>query len=474
MARSSQLLTGPIHKALLSLAIPIVISQLLQSAYQLTDAFWVGRLGPAEVAAVSISMPVTFLVIAIGAGLAMAGATLAAQYMGAGRKDEVDKVSAQTLLMVMVVSTFLGTCGYLLSPHFLTLLKVEPEVYSNALSFMHVSFIGVIFVFTFNMFQALMRGIGEVRIPLLIVLGTVLLNLVLDPLFIFGYGSFPGLGVTGAALATLVTQALAAVIGIGILLKGRHGIHVRLRYFIPDYSYIRRAFFLGIPGSVDLSARALGQIIMSFLVASFGTVTIASYGVGNNILMFVTIPALGLGMAISTLVGQNLGAGQIERASQAAFTGATWGFVALTLVGTLCFFTAPQIIAFFVPEQPNVIATGAEFVQVMALTWGGMAVQVCITGAFRASGNMINAMVLSLLSQWMFLFPIAFILSKHTALGKTGIWWAFAATNILIGIVSICWLARGSWKHTRLTSQKQEVLQVTEETLRESEDQYYP
>ncbi|PRO72320.1 MATE family efflux transporter [Alteromonas alba] len=474
MTHSSQLLTGPIHKALLSLAIPIVISQLLQSAYQLTDAFWVGRLGPAEVAAVSISMPVTFLVIAIGAGLAMAGATLAAQYMGAGRREEVDKVSAQTLLMVLVMSTILGTCGYWLSPHFLTLLKVEPEVYSNALSFMHVSFIGVIFVFTFNMFQALMRGIGEVRIPLLIVLGTVMLNLVLDPLFIFGYGIMPGLGVTGAALATLVTQAIAALIGIGILLKGRHGIHVRLRYFIPDYSYIRRAFFLGIPGSVDLSARALGQIIMSFLVASFGTVTIASYGVGNNILMFVTIPALGLGMAISTLVGQNLGAGQIERASQAAFTGATWGFVALTLVGTLCFFTAPQIIAFFVPEQPNVIATGAEFVQVMALTWGGMAVQVCITGAFRASGNMINAMVLSLLSQWMFLFPIAFILSKHTALGKTGIWWAFAATNILIGIVSICWLARGSWKHTRLTSQKQEVLQVTEETLRESEDQYYP
>ena len=474
MAHSSQLLTGPIHKALLSLAIPIVISQLLQSAYQLTDAFWVGRLGPAEVAAVSISMPVTFLVIAIGAGLAMAGATLAAQYMGAGRKEEVDKVSAQTLLMVLVVSTVLGTCGYWLSPYFLTLLKVEPEVYSNALSFMHVSFIGVIFVFTFNMFQALMRGIGEVRIPLLIVLGTVLLNLVLDPLFIFGYGSFTGLGVTGAALATLVTQALAAIMGIGILLKGRHGIHVRWHYFIPDYRYIRRAFFLGIPGSVDLSARALGQIIMSFLVASFGTVTIASYGVGNNILMFVTIPALGLGMAISTLVGQNLGAGQLERASQAAITGTIWGFVSLTVVGILSYLLAPQIVAFFVPEQPDVIATGAQFVKVMALTWGGMAVQVCITGAFRASGNMMNAMVLSLLSQWMFLFPIAFVLSKHTELGKAGIWWAFAATNILIGIVSVCWLARGSWKHTKLTQQKQEVLHVTEETLRESDDQYYP
>ncbi|GGF76795.1 MATE family efflux transporter [Alteromonas lipolytica] len=474
MATSSTLLTGPIHKALLSLAIPIVISQLLQSAYQLTDAFWVGRLGPAEVAAVSISMPVTFLAIAIGAGLAMAGATLAAQYMGAGKQDEVDKVSAQTLLMVLIVSTLLGACGYWLSPHFLTLLNVEPAVYTNALNFMHVSFIGVIFVFTFNMFQALMRGIGEVKIPLLIVLGTVLLNLVLDPLFIFGFGSFEGLGVTGAALATLVTQALAAIIGVVILLKGRHGIHVHLRYFVPDYTYIRRAFFLGIPGSVDLSARALGQIIMSFLVASFGTVTIASYGVGNNILMFVTIPALGLGMAISTLVGQNLGAGQIERASQAAITGTIWGFVSLTIVGGLSFLLAPQIIAFFVPEQPQVIVTGAEFVKVMALTWGGMAVQVCITGAFRASGNMMNAMVLSLLSQWMFLFPIAFVLSKHTELGKAGIWWAFAAANILIGIVSVCWLARGSWKHTKLTNDDQEVLQVTEETLRESDDRYYP
>lgn len=474
MAKSSQLLTGPIHKALLSLAIPIVISQLLQSAYQLTDAFWVGRLGAAEVAAVSISMPVTFLVIALGAGLAMAGATLAAQYMGAGRIDEVNKVSAQTLLMVMVLSTALGLCGYWLSPYFLALLNVEPKVYDNALSFLHVSFIGVIFVFIFNMFQALLRGTGQVKVPLMIVAGTVLLNLILDPLFIFGFGDFKGMGVTGAALATLITQAIAAFIGIGILLKGRHGIHISLRDFMPDFIYIRRALFLGIPGSVDLSARALGQIIMSFLVASFGTVTIASYGVGNNILMFVTIPALGLGMSISTLVGQNLGAGQIERAAQAARTGAIWGFISLTVVGAISVVFAPQIIAFFVPEQPEVIASGAEFVKVMALTWGCMAVQVCVTGTFRASGNMMNAMVLSLLSQWVFLFPIAFVLSKHTTLAQQGIWWAFAASNILIALVSIGWLARGSWKHTKLTSQRQEVLQVTEETLRESEDQYYP
>ncbi len=474
MPSSTTLLHGPIHKALLSLAIPIVLGQILQSAYQLTDAFWVGRLGAAEVAAVSVSTPVTFLVIALGAGLAMAGATLSAQYMGAGNKEQVNLVAAQTLIMVLFISVVLGLSGYLLSPYFLTLLNVESEVYENALSFMHVSFIGVIFVFIFAMFQSLMRGIGEVKVPLFIVLGTVLLNLVLDPLFIFGISNFDGLGVTGAALATLVTQALAAIIGIIILLKGRHGIHLSWAHFVPDFTYMRRALFLGVPGSVELSARALGLIILSFLVASFGTVTIASYGVGSNILQFVTIPAMGLSMAVSTLVGQNLGAKQTDRAAKAAIIGSIWGFAALSMIGIVCYVFAPQIVAVFVPQQTEVIRHGSEFVRTMSLTWGFMAVQLCITGAFRASGNMMNSMVLSLLAQWVFLFPIAYLLSKHTRLDTAGIWWSFAVTNVLIALVCICWFARGSWKHTRLTEDEKEIAHITEESLIEVDDRHVP
>src|SRR5690242_3328046 len=183
--RQRLFLEGPIGRALLRLAVPIILGNLLQTGYQLTDAFWVGRLGASAVAAVSVSFPVTFLVIAMGSGLAMAGAVLTAQYMGAGRQDMVNHVAAQTILMVAITSVVLGAIGYALSPLLLRLLGVAPEVFDGGLAFMRVSFIGIIFVFVYAMFQSLMRGVGQVRIPLLIVLATVALNFVLDPLFIF-------------------------------------------------------------------------------------------------------------------------------------------------------------------------------------------------------------------------------------------------------------------------------------------------
>src|SRR6201996_3134611 len=250
--RQKLFLEGPIGAALLTLAAPIILGNLLQTGYQLTDAFWVGRLGGSAVAAVAVSFPITFLVIALGAGLAIAGATLSAQYMGAGRQDMVNHVAAQTMLMVAITSAIMGAAGYVLSPYLLELIGVAPDVYHGALGFMRVSFIGIIFIFLYGMFQALMRGVGETRVPLMIVLGPVIFNFILDPLFIFGFGWLPPQGVMGAALATLATQGLAAVLGIAIFLRGQHGIQLEWRDFRPDPQYIRRAFFLGLPGSVEL------------------------------------------------------------------------------------------------------------------------------------------------------------------------------------------------------------------------------
>jgi putative MATE family efflux protein len=462
-SRQALLLSGSIPRALFALAVPIVLANLLQTGYQLTDAFWVGRLGAAAVAAISVSFPVTFLVIALGSGLAMAGATLSAQYMGAGRQDLVNHVAAQTMLMVVITSVLFGAVGYALAPSLLRLLGVAPEVYAGALGFLRVSFVGIIFVFTYAMFQALMRGVGQTRVPLLIVGATVLLNFLLDPLFIFGWGPIPGQGVMGAAIATLVTQALAAAAGVGIFLRGRHGIHLTLRGFLPDPVYLKRAFFLGIPGSVELSTRALGLMVMSFLVASFGTLTIAAYGVGSNVLQIVTIPVMGLSMAVSTLVGQNIGAGNMNRAAQAASFGAAVSFGLMTALGIVAWFAAPALVAFFVPGDPAVIAEGARFIRTMCLAWGGIGVQLCIVAAFRASGNMLMAMVIAMVSQWMVQFPLAYVLGKHTSLHAQGLWWSFPVTNAVVAVVAICWFARGSWKDKRLTEDDVQIAKITEE-----------
>src|SRR3984957_9562404 len=464
--RQKLILEGPLGAALIRLAIPIILGNILQTGYQLTDAFWVGRLGAAAVAAVAVSFPVSFLVIALGAGFGIAGATLSAQYMGAGRQDMVNHVAAQTMMMVTLTSIVLGAAGYVLAPYLLDLLQVAPDVYAGALGFMRVSFVGIIFVFLYGMFQALMRGVGETRTPLMIVLGTVILNFLLDPLFIFGLGPLPPQGVMGAALATLATQGLSAVLGIAIFLRGRHGIQLSWRSFLPDPVYIKRAFFLGLPGSIELSTRGLGPMLLSFLVAGFGTVTLAGYGVGTNILQFVTIPAMGMSQAVSTLVSQNMGAGNLQRASRVTFLGASWSFAILTIVGLTAYVFAPTLVAFFVPRVPDVIAAGAQFIRIMCLAWGGIGVQLCVVSAFRASGNMLVAMVLALVSQFVLQFPLAYILSKHTSLQAAGLWWSFPITTVVVAIVSVCWFAQGGWKTTVLTEESRQIAEVAEDGMR--------
>src|SRR4051812_22862441 len=200
MPPNNSLLEGPILRSLLKLAIPISVANILQAAYQLIDAFWVGRLGGNAVAAVSVSTPIMFLTIALGAGLAIAGSTLIAQYFGARNQEMVDHVAAQTLLMVVFVSVVLGTLGYIAAPMLLRLMGVAPDVYGGAPGVMRVWFVGIVFNFFFFMFQSLMRGVGRGKLPVYIVLGRVILNFIIAPPLILGWGPIPAFGVMGAAM----------------------------------------------------------------------------------------------------------------------------------------------------------------------------------------------------------------------------------------------------------------------------------
>jgi putative MATE family efflux protein len=450
----NQLLEGPILRSLLALAVPIVAANALQSAYQLIDAFWVGRLGGAAVAAVSVSFPAMFLTFAIGGGLSMAGSTLIAQYVGARNQRMVGHVAGQTLLMVALASIVLGAIGFFGAPALLRLMGVAADVYDGALGFMRVSFAGTIFTFTYFVFQSIMRGIGRPNLPVYIALGTVFLNFVLDPLFIFGWGPVPAFGVMGAAMTTFVCQAISAGIGIAVLRLGLHGIHVQRGDFIPDFTYVKRAFFLGFPASIEMSARAGALMVMSFLITSFGTLALAAYGVSSNVLQVVMIPAMGLSMAISTLVGQNIGARNIERAAAIGRLGALIGFAGLAAFGLLVFLFPRTIVAFFVPNDAAVIEAGAEFLRIGAPAWGFLGMQFALTGVLRASGNMVVTMVLTLVSQWVLQFPLAYVLSKHTTLDVQGIWWAFPITNVVIGLITIGVFAKGDWKKKRLLDEE--------------------
>ncbi len=467
MRKIKNLTEGSILKSLISLAIPIIFANILQTAYQLTDTFWVGRLGAKAVASVSISFPIIFLLISLGGGLAMAGTILVAQYKGKNNRKKVDHITSQTLLLVTFISIVLSIFGYFVAPILVKLMGAEKAVFVGAASYLRISFIGVIFMFIYMVFQSLMRGVGDVKTPMYIILGTVLLNLVLDPLFIFGFRFIPAYGVSGAAIASVATQALSAFIGIGFLLKGKRQIKLNLNDLTPDFKLIKKMFHIGIPASIEQSTRALGMTALTFLVTTFGTLTLAAYGIGVRILMFVIIPALGLSAATSTLVGQNIGAGKIDRAEKVTILSAKLGFIVLSIVGVIFFFFANQISAIFIPGDLTTIQNSALFLRMMSLTFGFIGIQMAINGAFRGSGNTIISMTLSIVSLWVLRFPIAYIFSRYTNLLEKGIWVAFPIANIISAIIAIVWFTRGTWKKKKITEEERLIEKTVEETIAE-------
>ena len=420
---------GPILRALVALAVPIVATNIFQTLYQLIDTFWVGRLGAGAVAAVSLSFPILFFMISAGGGLAVAGSILVAQTFGTGDEEAVDYAAGQTLLAVGVVSALRSGAGFILSEPLMALFRAEPAVTEMAVGYLEISFLGLVAVFVYFVFHALLRGVGDVRTPMTIAAGTVVLNFFLDPLLILGYGPVPAMGVAGAAWATISAQGLAGVVGMGILFSGRYGIHLRVRHFRPARAILLKILRLGIPSSIEQSTRALGIAVMMLLVAGFGTTVIASYGIGTRILSFIIIPAMGLSLATTTVVGQNVGARKNDRATVAARMAMTAGFLALTAAGGLLFLVAVPVIRAFVPNEPEVVQIGAHFIRIMGPAFGFFGIQMVMSGALAGAGNTMAAMSLSI--------------AVH--LGPDGIFWAFPISNVVSAVIALTWFLRGTW-----------------------------
>lgn len=464
--RRKKLVEGPILPALIFLAVPIVLTNLLQTAYQLIDAFWVGRLGGEAVAVMSVVFPVVFLAIALGMGFSIAASTLVAQQAGAGNWDDVTHTASQSMFIAIIMGLFLGVLGYVLSPYILSLMGVPEEIYSDALAVIRITFFTTPFSFIFMTYQSLMRGVGDTVKPLKIVFSTVLLNAILDPLFIFGFASIPAMGVSGAAMATFFTQGISALAGMYILFKGSNGVRIVPREFIIDAPFMKRLMWLGAPTSAEQVLRSLGFIIMTTLVVAYGTTEVAAYGVGANVMMVVIIPALGLSLAVAALVGQNIGAGKSDRAREAVGVGLKFSFVALTVAGILAYFLAKPIVGFFISsDSAEVVSQAISFVQVTTFSFGLIGLQMVLFGAFRAAGSPGVALFLTFVAQWLFQLPLAFVLSRYTSLGIEGIWWAGPISQFATVVIAFLWYRFGSWQKTILTPEEQLAGDVAEEIL---------
>jgi len=463
--KAKHIIKMPVFKALFTLAVPIIMANLFQAMYQLTDSFWVGRLGGTALAAVSICSPVIFLTVSLGIGFAIAGSTFVAQYFGAKNHKMVSHAAAQTILMIIATSIIFSTLGFIFAPQILYFMGANSEIFGMALAFLRISFIGLVSNFSFFIFQSIMRGIGRPQVPVYIVIATVLLNFILDPLLIFGFGSIPAFGPAGAAVATLLTQTIAAISGFVILFSGRHGIHLKISDFRPDFKFIKKAFKIGLPSSIEQSSRNLVMVFMTSLITGFGTTAVASYGAGSNIIQVAIFIAVGLSVANGTLVGQNIGAKNINQAIKASKISSFVAFTCLSFLGIIIFIFSRQFVSFFVPNDFAVIKEASNFIRTVSLSFGLVALQMCFSSVFNAAGQTKITMFITIFSQWCIQIPLAYFLSQHTSLGLQGIWLTFPITNIFTSFIAFIFYSRGSWKTTRIIEEDKTIGQVSEETI---------
>lgn len=445
-ARPRGLTDGAIVPALLLLSWPIVLSNLLQTAYNIADTFWLGRLGDYAVAAISVSFPIIFLFISLGAGLTIAGTALVAQYIGAERDADANYIASQTVGFVFILAVILSFLGYWFSEHVVSLMGPEPDVFADAVVYLRTWFIGIPFIFGFFIFQALIKGYGDTVNPMKLMVASTVLNIVLDPLFIFGWGFFPAMGVQGAAVATVLSRGLASVAGLMILFSGSLGLKITFRHLKPDFGIVKRLISIGVPAAAEMSMKAIGMTVMTGIVAGFGTPALAAYGVGNRVASVVFLPSLGLAQATTTMVGQNLGARKEDRAEKTAYVSSGIAFGILTLFGIATFFLSRPIAETFLPHDEAALTLAARYISIMCLSYGFLGVMNVKNGAFRGAGRTVTAMIFAAISLLVLRVPLGYVLSSFTDLGVDGLWWAVAIANVVGGSLAFWWFTRGRWK----------------------------
>jgi putative MATE family efflux protein len=465
---------GSLVRPLFKLAWPIVVIQLLQVTYNIADTLYLGRLSAEAVGALSLAFPLVFLLIAVAGGFTTAGAILVAQYTGAEGDRSAGLVVGQTVTFVGLLSVVLGIAGFFYTRPVLSLLpsdeQTSADVIPLAADYMEIIFLGMPLLFGFFVFSALMRGYGDTRTPMYVMVVSVFANVLLDPFFIFGFEGnplfvwtgllglessllaatgFTGFGIEGAAFATVLARGFGTGVGLLLLFGTGVGPAVRLSHLRPDLSFIEDIVRLGTPSMVEQSTSAMAMVTLTAMVVTFSPPVVAAYGLGNRIISLVFLPAMGLGRAIDTMVGQNLGADRPDRAERSVWLAASTGAGVMLLVAVVAVtFTDPIVSVFLgdVPNAPTTIANGVEYLRIRSTEFAFIGITQVMLGAFRGAGNTKVAMIISIVTLWVGRVGTVGLLVFGLGWGATGVWIGMAVGNFVGALVSVPWFVRGTWR----------------------------
>ncbi|ACL69241.1 MATE family efflux transporter [Halothermothrix orenii] len=435
------IIKGNIVKAILALAGPIMLNNLIQTIYNLTDTYWVGQLGGTEVAAITLIWPIVFFLLALGFGINIAGTSLISQYTGADDKENATRVSGQIVSFSLYFSIIIGIIGLFVAEPIIKMMGGEGRLLELASNYLKIIFAGMPAIFLFLAFTSIKQGQGDTVTPMKYSAISVALNMVLDPIFIFGLD----LGVRGAALATIFSRSVFAIYAIYTLFYRKTGIQLHLKHLILKPNLLKKIIKIGLPSSLGQSSAALGFIFLNAFIISFGKSTLAAFGIGNRINSVILMPAMGIGNALATIVGQNLGADQIKRARQAVKTSAVLTTVLLTSGGIILYPFVPTIIRAFNTE-PAIVSQGTFYLRLISLSLPLMGFFQIFVGTFQGSGHTLMAMFIMTGRLWALRIPLIILFKKYTDWGSSSVWYAMVLSNAIISLVGFIMYLTGKWQ----------------------------
>ncbi len=453
---NNNLLEGSLFKSILRLSYPIALGSVAQTLYNLADAFWLGKLGKEALSAPIISFFILFCVISLALGFSAAGTALVSQYTGAGQKEKTSTVTGNLLFYLMIFSVVFGGLGLIFDRELLTLLRTPTDTFEMTLSYYRIMMAGMPLAFPIFVYQSVMTGYGDTMSPLKITFVTAVLNVILDPILIFGWLGAPALGIEGAALASVFTRGLASVMGIYLFFSEKKGIVVKLRHLKPDFKLLPLVFKIGVPAAVGSSGTSLGFMVLIGFVNMFGTEVVSAYGIGMRAIHVFMLPALGISSAVSAIVGQNLGAGNPERAKEAVKKGI---ILMLSFIGPatlLVAFLGKQVTMFFIPGDPVIHEIGRVLFYITAPSLVLYGLSSVLEGAFQGAGYNVPVMIANLARLWLFRIPFVYVVSFVILDGpanldaSVGIWWGITFSTLCALVIVWLWYLKGSWARPRI------------------------
>jgi len=447
MGSSQDFTEGSISRAIVLLAVPMVLEMIMESLFGVVDVFWVAHLGADAITTVGLTETCLTVVFVIALGLSMGATAMVARRIGEKDEASAGLVAVQAIVVGIVVSAITAAIGYFYAADLLRLMGATENVVKLGTGYTRMIFGGSVTIFLLFLINAVFRGAGDAAVAMRVLWLANIVNICLNPCLIFGVGPFPRLGVTGSAVGTTIGRAIGVAFQLWILTSGRGRFVIRAAQVRLDFAVMARMIRLSLTAIFQYMVQMASWIGVVRIIASFGSAAAAANTLAIKIIIFAILPSWGMSNAAATLVGQNLGAGKPERAETSVWRTGFYNMLFLGSVGLIFAAFAERIIGLFT-NDPAVVPIAVSGLRLLSYGNISYAYGMVVTAAFNGAGDTFTPTILNLICFWVVQIPVACLLAFHTSLGPRGAFIAVLISDTLLALLGIIWFRRGAWKRT--------------------------